>query len=351
MVHVGVLGAGAIGTFVGVRLLAGNFGENAVDDFKVTLVGRKSLIEAVREANNTITSKTLSGKSTVHEVGGSLVVTDDMNALREADIILVAVKSAQTAGVARALCDMLEDREKRCTIISLQNGVSNARVLRDNIHNENVHVAAGLVVFNVVWSGSTFAQTTKGEIFVQNKPQVEFFANISNNGEVSTVVEDDITPKQYGKLVLNLNNAINALSGKTMLQCVEDHDFRRVSVLACGEAMSIFDELEMSFESPSKGHNLRLMPYVFSLPNLVFRSIFPYIMKMSPSAKTSMLQDLERGRMTEIDSLNGEILHLAKTHGLPVPPVNARLVQLIKSAEGKASPNLSGADLLALVQP
>ena len=65
-------------------------------------------------------------------------------------------------------------------------------------------------------------------------------------------------------------------------------------------------------------------------------------MKIDPEARSSMWEDLQRGRRTEIDYLQGVITQIAQRHGLNVP-LSARIVALIKRAEadGKGSPGLT----------
>jgi len=53
---------------------------------------------------------------------------------------------------------------------------------------------------------------------------------------------------------------------------------------------------------------------------------------IDPVARSSMWEDLERGRPTEVDAINGEVVRLAAQHRMPAP-VNERLVQLIHEAE------------------
>lgn len=350
MVHVGVLGAGAVGSYVGARILAGNQGPEAVSDLKVTLVGRQSLLDAVSEAGNKITSRTVAGQTAVQDVGDNLIITDKMEALIDADIIVVAVKAAQTLDAAKELDALLpKDDGKARTIISLQNGVTNSQILRENINTQNLTVLPGLVVFNIVWSGAEFSQTSTGEVFIQDGPQMEIFGRMCNKGGIDTIVEKDITAKQYGKLLINLNNAINALSGIPTLQTTKDASFRKVSVLATNEAISVLDKAGIPIQSPSKTGYIRLLPVIFNLPEFLFKIVFPRIVTLNPKAKSSMLQDLERGRLTEVDLLNGEVVRVAKEHGFEVPKVNATLVELIKQAEGHGSPCLKGAELLAKV--
>ena len=65
-------------------------------------------------------------------------------------------------------------------------------------------------------------------------------------------------------------------------------------------------------------------------------------MKIDPEARSSMWEDLQRGRPTEIDYLQGVITEIADRHGLQVP-LSRRIVALIRNAEaaGKGSPGLT----------
>ena len=65
-------------------------------------------------------------------------------------------------------------------------------------------------------------------------------------------------------------------------------------------------------------------------------------MKIDPEARSSMWEDLQRGRRTEIDYLQGVIIEIADRHGLQVP-LSRRIVALIRNAEsgGKGSPGLT----------
>jgi 2-dehydropantoate 2-reductase len=71
------------------------------------------------------------------------------------------------------------------------------------------------------------------------------------------------------------------------------------------------------------------------------------MLKVDAHARSSMWEDLERHRPTEVDDLNGAVVRLGARCGVPTP-VNERLVQLVKEAEarGEGSPRLSASALL-----
>jgi 2-dehydropantoate 2-reductase len=86
----------------------------------------------------------------------------------------------------------------------------------------------------------------------------------------------------------------------------------------------------------------RLTPHLLRLPDAVFAALLGRTMKIDPEARSSMWEDLQRGRRTEIDYLQGVITAIADRYGLQVP-LSRRVVALIKRAEasGKGSPGLT----------
>lgn len=76
----------------------------------------------------------------------------------------------------------------------------------------------------------------------------------------------------------------------------------------------------------------RLVPHILRLPDALFQIIARRMLAIDPSARSSMWDDLERRRPTEIDDLQGEILKLAATHGVDVPATRA-VVAAVKTAE------------------
>ncbi len=83
-------------------------------------------------------------------------------------------------------------------------------------------------------------------------------------------------------------------------------------------------------------------PFVLKLPDFLFQRIAASMVKIDPKARSSMWEDLQRGRRTEIDHLQGLIVELAKRHGLTAP-LSTRILALIRNAEqaGKGSPGLA----------
>ena len=83
-------------------------------------------------------------------------------------------------------------------------------------------------------------------------------------------------------------------------------------------------------------------PHLLRLPDAMFETMLGRTMKIDPEARSSMWEDLQRGRRTEIDYLQGVITAIADRRGLQVP-LSRRIVALIRNAEadGKGSPGLT----------
>ena len=84
------------------------------------------------------------------------------------------------------------------------------------------------------------------------------------------------------------------------------------------------------------------MPPLLRVPDVIFEALLGRTMKIDPEARSSMWEDLQRGRRTEIDYLQGVITEIAERRGLDAP-LSRRIVELIRRAEadGKGSPGLT----------
>src|SRR5215218_10909189 len=83
------------------------------------------------------------------------------------------------------------------------------------------------------------------------------------------------------------------------------------------------------------------MPPLLRLPDMIFEAMLGRTMKIDPEARSSMWEDLQRGRRTEVDYLQGVITDLSARHGLEAP-LSRRIVELVRKAEAdaKGSPAL-----------
>ena len=79
-----------------------------------------------------------------------------------------------------------------------------------------------------------------------------------------------------------------------------------------------------------------MIPRILGLPNWLFRRVAKRMLAIDPQARSSMWEDLDRRRTTEIDYLQGAILALAAKHRIATP-LTQRIVRLVKQSEAAAA--------------
>jgi 2-dehydropantoate 2-reductase len=139
-------------------------------------------------------------------------------------------------------------------------------------------------------------------------------------------------------------SAINALTGVPIQQMLADRGYR-TGIAACveeGHAVHLRTGIQATLSIPAP---LPLLRAALGGTDFLYRVASRALPPIDPFARSSMWDDLERGRRTEIQALHGEVVALARAHGLRAP-VNSTILSLIEAAEGKRSPCMSSADLL-----
>jgi 2-dehydropantoate 2-reductase len=260
-----------------------------------------------------------------------------------ADLVLVTVKSAATEGAAAELAGILKPG---AVVVSFQNGVRNGELLRSRL-TEQV-VVTGMVPFNVLnRRGGVFHQGTEGALDVQRDAALAPYLSAFEQAGLPLRQHDDILPVQWAKLLLNLNNPINALSNLPLRDELAQRAYRRCLAAAQAETLGILDAAGIR-PAQLLAIPMHRFPAVLRLPDFLFRRLASKVLAVDPLARTSMWEDLEAGRPTEIDYLNGEVVRLAQSLGRTAP-VNERLVELIHAAETDRR-SWSGPDLLRELQ-
>ena len=146
---------------------------------------------------------------------------------------------------------------------------------------------------------------------------------------------------QWGKLLVNLNNAINALSGLPLREQLAQRAWRMLFADQIAEGLTAMRAEGIPPVSPTP-IPAGWTPHLLRLPDALFAMVLAPAMKIDPQARSSMWEDLQRSRRTEIDYLQGVITEIADRRGLQLP-LSRRIVALIKDAEaaGQGSPRLT----------
>ena len=318
-----VVGAGAIGCYFGARLAAA--GE------RVVFAGRRATLEPLERAGLTVSD--LSGFE-AHVAPERFTCVESAREAAELTagedpIVLLAVKGPATITAAQEIADAFG---AGICIVSLQNGVDNVERIRGV--TPGADVIAGMVPFNVVWLGDAHVRraTGGGVIYLADTPKTRALTDAFARAGVPVRLEADMLPVQWGKLLVNLNNPVNALSGLSLRDELADRNYRRAWARLITEGLAV---LHAAGIEPAKVLAIPLATLVrlLPLPNVLFRILARRMATIDPKASSSMADDLRRGRPTEIDDLCGAIVRLGTRVGVPAP-ANARTIELIHSYSG-----------------
>lgn len=320
---VGVLGAGAVGLYVGGRL--------AACGADVLFVGRPAVGAALRAA----------GLALGDVEGGSVTLAPERiafatepGALADRDAVLVCVKSGQTSDAAGALARALRPGS---VVVSLQNGVRNPGRLRERLGGHTV--LGGIVGFNVVWKGDAALHRAIGGTLVieaSSDPVARALVARLRDAGFEVATPADVAPLQWSKLLVNLNNAVSALSGAPTRELLLSPGYRRILAELVAEALGILRRAGIRPARFGTPIPVGLLPRLLRLPSPLFDVVARGAIKIDPEARSSMWDDLRRRRTTEVDELNGEIVRLAASLGLDAPR-NRRIAELVHEAERRAA--------------
>lgn len=327
---IAIFGAGSIGAFVGGTLRAA--GSNVV------LIGRAKMGERIRRQGLLLTD--LQGR----EIGlapSEIAYSEDPAAIADADLILVTVKSADTADAASTI---RSHARSTALVISLQNGIGNAATLRKIL--TGMTVIGGMVPFNVVQMGERrLHRGTEGELTIEQNPALDRWQAAFTAAHLPLLQSADFAAVQWGKLLLNLNNPINALSDLPLKTELSQRAYRRCLALLIEEARLV---LRTASITPAKVARVapNVLPLLLRLPDPIFKRVAAAMLRIDPEARSSMWEDLQAGRRTEVDYLNGAVVALAESFGINAP-ANRRIVALIRDAENGKHARISGEQLYA----
>jgi 2-dehydropantoate 2-reductase len=314
--RVAIVGAGAVGCYLGTMLAQSSA-------FDLSFIGRERM--ALEAAAYGLTAEDLEGSC--YQLKSPAVYTE-LEALRTAQLVLVTVKALDLSELLPQLAHHLS---ADCVVVAMQNGVALAPLYQQFLSQP---VLRAIVPFNVVKIKPGFYARTTGAAMIWQQtedPKIQAVLEQLNRQGIKSKQIENIKAAEFGKLMLNLNNAINALSDLPLQQQLLQRPYRLLLAAAMKELLDLCRRLNIESYSYTAIPNPYL-PLLMQSPDWLFKRLAKKMLAISPQARSSMWDDIQAGKATEIDFLNGAVVTLAQQLNLDAP-VNRLLVQLVKRKE------------------
>jgi len=302
--RIAVVGAGAVGSYFGGML--------ADAGAPVVLIGRKTFVDVVNRDG--LLLDTLQGQKRVR-----VEASTEISAAKSAGLVLFCVKTTDNASTARQLAPVLS---RDATVLCMQNGVDNV---------EQIRAAAGIdALAAVVYVAASMPapghlkHVGRGDLVLgPPSEKVQWIADAFVRANIPCLITDNIAGELWIKLVSNCAlNAISALGQARYRQIADSADARKLMQAVVNEVFAV-----------TRAANVVLpgIPDADAACALAVK-----IATQMAGALSSTAQDINRGKKTEIDSLNGYISRRGAELGVPTP-VNQALYTLVELLENRAT--------------
>lgn len=304
--RIGVMGAGAVGSFYGAML--------ARAGHEVTLVGRPAHVQAIQRDG-----LKLEMGGTTHTV--ALQASSDPAALRGAELLLCCVKSGDSEAAARQMAPYVD---AATWVMSLQNGVDNAETLARHLP---CRVIATVVYVAVALGGpGVVRHFGRGDLAVgampggtqssvPEWPTLQALVDLFAGAQVPVRIVPDVAVELWTKLLVNCAyNAISALAQMPYARLAAQPQIVEVQERVVQEVIAV---------AAASG---------VTLPPQASREAVAKIALAMPQQLSSTAQDMARRKPSEIDHLNGFVARRGHALGVATP-VNQALHALVKLVE------------------
>ncbi len=298
--NISIIGAGAMGSLFGALLTES--GEN-VCLFDIW----KEHIDAINTNGLAIE---LNGKTRFIKIKAEFVE----NVVEKPDLVIIFVKSNQTSEAAETANKFLG---KKTLVLTLQNGMGNADVMTKII--EPRRIVAGTTSHGATTIGpGHIRHAGKGPTVIgmwsgEKNEGLAHIVETFNKAGIETKAVEDVKPVVWKKLIINVGiNAITALTGIKNGGILDLESTKALVRQAVKEAVAV---------AASQG---------IILPEDMADQVFK-VAGATGANRSSMGQDIDHKRQTEIGAINGAIVSLAEQSGFEMVPVNKTLTALVET--------------------
>ncbi|KAI8916088.1 ketopantoate reductase PanE/ApbA C terminal-domain-containing protein [Gorgonomyces haynaldii] len=310
---VAVVGAGLVGTFVGVHLSS---------QTPVVLVGRSKEWQD-RLHGQTLVAQTLSKTTQTLQNPKTCIALDT---LEQVETYIICVKRLVLREAADALLSSLK-KPGKVVLVTLMNGVGACEELSKIVKEKQLtgfefEFVEGIWSTNIVEKEPLlWSEGSSGACYLDQTPSSIKLAAMLNKSGIHTETTENIIGVQYGKLLVNLNNPISALSGLPTKQELlgPDSGYRVLLAHCMWEALNVYERSGITPISTTRAPAWFVPKVLYYTPTFVLNQFSHLIVNVEETATSSMYEDLKAKRMTEIQYLQGEIVRLANQTDQPVP--------------------------------
>lgn len=322
-----IYGAGSLGTILGAYMTAK--GED------IDLINRnKAHVEALRENGATITG-TVSFNQKV-----KVLFPEEMEGLY--DIIFLMTKQQANAEVVTRLKDFLAPDG---VIVTLQNGlpepgiaeiVGEERVLGCTVAWGATMTSPGVSELTSSPDSLTFSLGSISGKKVPHMDEVKRLLELMGPVEV----DPNFIGTRWSKLLINASfSGMSAVLGCTFGEAAADRRSRKVVQQLIKECIDVCAAGGIRIE-PVQGKDIvKLLDYHGPVKKAISNFIIPIAIRKHARLKASMLQDIEKGKKTEVDAINGAVCAFGRKVGCPTP-ANDTVTDIIHRIEkGELTPS------------
>ncbi len=260
--------------------------------------------------------------------------------LEGVEYVFICVKYPDLAGVIEQLPDKIPEG---VTLVACMNGIGAAHQLRQRF--PDTPVAQMTIMFNArLYEPLHVRITTRPEVHINTDDKV-LLKLFDKSGMAVHRAEDESIA--WGRLLISLQNAVCAITHSNFKAVYLNKDLNKVLMASVDEAVSVLDHASIRYRLPT------LLPFSVARRLLHTGWLAWWWGKVragwTEESFPSMVADIDRGNLTEIDQLNGEIVRIGKEQGVPTP-VNSKIVELVHVMEGKSGSSFkSPMDLRSLI--
>ncbi|HEY3274935.1 MAG TPA: 2-dehydropantoate 2-reductase [Methanocella sp.] len=290
---ISVIGAGALGTFYAAMMAAS--GQD------VTLVCRERDVPVLRKGLTVTGAREVTA---MPEISSKPVLSD---------VVFVTVKSYDVAAAVKSL-----SLDPGTIVVIIHNGLGADEEAAAALGP--CHVATGVSYSGVTYlepgkvRAAGYTETLLGAVDKSARDRLDLPLHALTRAGLKACIVEDIRAAQWKKLYANVGiNAVTAITGLPNGRLLEVPELKALVAAAVSEAAAV---------AAGAGIKTDVDPVA-----LTFRVIGD-----TAGNRSSMLQDVARGKRTEIDALNGKVCELGQMYGVPTP-VNETLTALVKGIE------------------